>query len=232
MDSAIKLRTFSDPYIDRQIEDLVSLLNQAKAELASISASVGGAEPALGNPTADGQLLSSSASGERSWVDLPAAVPVGAYISYAGSTAPDGWLLCYGQPVSRTTYADLFAAIGTAFGAGDGSTTFNVPDMRGRVPAGLDNMGGAAAGVLSGASSMGATQGAETHTLSVNEMPAHDHGSASSLVQSYYGVKYVVQEEGTDYLMVSGSHTHDSAGGGQAHNNVQPTMAANFIIKC
>lgn len=67
---------------------------------------------------------------------------------YAGSAAPNGWLLCFGQAVSRTTYAGLFQAIGTTFGVGDGTTTFNLPDLRGRVVAGADNMGGTAAGRL------------------------------------------------------------------------------------
>lgn len=69
-------------------------------------------------------------------------IPSGALMDYAGTTEPTGWLFCAGQAVSRTTYANLFAAIGTAFGAGDGSTTFNVPDFRGRVAAGRDDMGG------------------------------------------------------------------------------------------
>lgn len=72
-------------------------------------------------------------------------VPVGAMVPYGGTTPPSGWLLCYGQAVSRTTYAALFAALGTAYGAGDGSTTFNLPDKRGRISVGLDNMGGSAA---------------------------------------------------------------------------------------
>lgn len=72
----------------------------------------------------------------------------GTVLPFAGSTAPDGWLLCYGQAVSRTTYAVLFAVIGTTYGIGDGSTTFNVPDLRGRVAAGKDDMGGSAAGVI------------------------------------------------------------------------------------
>ncbi|HJY06999.1 MAG TPA: phage tail protein, partial [Bryobacteraceae bacterium] len=63
-------------------------------------------------------------------------LPVGVVFPYGGSAAPAGYLLCYGQAVDRDDYADLFGVIGTAFGAGDGSTTFNVPDMRGRVPAG------------------------------------------------------------------------------------------------
>lgn len=67
---------------------------------------------------------------------------------YAGSVAPDGFLLCYGQAISRTTYSRLFAAISTAFGVGDGSTTFNIPDCRGRIIAGKDDMGGTAANAL------------------------------------------------------------------------------------
>lgn len=63
-------------------------------------------------------------------------IPAGATMQYAGASAPAGWLLCSGQAVSRTTYAGLFAAIGSAFGAGDGSTTFNLPDLRGRSPLG------------------------------------------------------------------------------------------------
>lgn len=62
---------------------------------------------------------------------LYADTPLGTINAFGGSTAPEGWLLCQGQAISRTTYEDLFAVIGTAFGAGDGSTTFNVPDLRG-----------------------------------------------------------------------------------------------------
>jgi microcystin-dependent protein len=71
--------------------------------------------------------------------------PIGGMLAYGGATAPTGWLLCYGQAVSRTTYALLFAVLGTLYGTGDGSTTFNVPDKRGRVSIGADNMGGSAA---------------------------------------------------------------------------------------
>lgn len=68
---------------------------------------------------------------------LYAEAPIGAIIPFGGTTAPDGFLLCQGQEVSRTTYAELFKVIGTAFGAGDGSTTFNVPDLRETVPVGV-----------------------------------------------------------------------------------------------
>jgi len=72
---------------------------------------------------------------------LYADAPIGSIIPYGGATAPSGWLLCQGQAVSRTTYADLFAAIGTAFGTGDGSTTFNVPDLRESAPVGVGENG-------------------------------------------------------------------------------------------
>lgn len=86
----------------------------------------------------------------RGHMGADAALPAGlGPFPYAGATAPAGWLLCYGQAVSRTTYAALFAAIGTLYGSGDGSTTFNVPDPRGRAIVGKDDMGGTAAGVLS-----------------------------------------------------------------------------------
>ena len=72
--------------------------------------------------------------------------PIGAVVTYAGNVAPSGWLLCYGQAVSRTTYAKLFVVCGTKYGAGNGSSTFNLPDLRGRRPFGKDDMGGSARG--------------------------------------------------------------------------------------
>jgi len=107
--------------------------------------------------------------------------PPGAITAYAGADAPTGWLLCYGQAVSRLTYSALFEAIGTTYGIGDGYSTFNVPDLRGRVIAGQDDMGGTSANRLTGVTgsvngdTLGGTGGAETHTLSTAEMPAHTH---------------------------------------------------------
>src|SRR3990167_8716026 len=76
---------------------------------------------------------------------------VGVVVSFAGSTAPSKWLLCYGQAISRTTYAALFAVISTTYGVGDGSTTFDLHDLRGRVVAGKDDMGGTSANRLTDA---------------------------------------------------------------------------------
>jgi len=107
-------------------------------------------------------------------------MPVGVVVPFAGSTSPAGWQLCYGQAISRTTYAGLFTTIGTTYGTGDGSTTFNVPDLRGRSVAGVDNMGGTAASrltatVLTAANTLGATGGTETHTLTTAQLASHNH---------------------------------------------------------
>ena len=83
---------------------------------------------------------------------------------YAGSTEPSGFLVCDGSAISRTTYADLFTAIGTVYGAGDGESTFNIPNLSGRV----------AVGVASGMS-IGSTGGSESVTLTANELPSHVH---------------------------------------------------------
>lgn len=110
-----------------------------------------------------------------------ARLPVGMVTPFAGNNVPPGWLLCYGQAVNRTTYAALFAVLGTTHGSGDGSTTFNLPDMRGRSVFGKDNMGGSAANrVTTSASgvagiSLGTAGGSETVSLTASQMPLHNH---------------------------------------------------------
>lgn len=165
----------------------------------------------------DGQFLrvqSSAVVAET--VVIPDAVPTGAVQMFAGSSAPSGWLLCYGQAVSRTTYADLFTAIGTAYGVGDGSTTFNLPDLRGRVPGGLDNMGGSSANRITdvSADSLGGAMGAETHTLTASEIPPNNVNADNQLGG--------ISSRGLTQHIGSAS---------SAHNNVQPTLFFNFIIK-
>jgi microcystin-dependent protein len=110
-------------------------------------------------------------AGDGTWKVVP-LTPAGVINQYAGAAAPSGWLLCDGSPVSRSTYAALFSAIGTTYGAGDGSTTFNLPDLRGRVL-----IGKAASGTFA---TLGATGGAETHAIALTELPAHDHGGSVS----------------------------------------------------
>jgi microcystin-dependent protein len=124
------------------------------------------------------------------------AVPIGSVTAFAGSAVPSGWLLCGGQTVSRTQYSGLFLTIGTTYGAGDGSTTFALPDLRGRTIAGEDDMGGTAANRLtSGVSgingiALGASGGSQilhTHshpnTLTSNVVASdgHSHAGQGSL---------------------------------------------------
>ena len=160
-------------------------------------------------------------------------MPTGALMPYAGTSAPTGFLLCYGQAISRSTYADLFSAISTTYGTGDGSSTFNLPDLRGRVVAGQDDMGGSSAdrltdqtGGLNG-DTLGDTGGSETHTLSTAQMPAHTHTVAAQ--QQVGGDS--TNRGGSGQLGAAATITTSSTGSGSAHNNVQPTIILNYIIR-
>lgn len=161
-------------------------------------------------------------------------VPTGVVLDFGGTSAPTGYLMCYGQAVSRTTYAALFAVVGTTYGVGDGSTTFNVPDIRGRVTAGKDNMGGTSANRLTDQSGgldgdvLGDTGGSETHTLIEDELASHGH--------ILYGNTGLGSTDGANINPLStrapvGGVVIQPAGGDAPHNNVQPTIILNKIIK-
>ena len=165
-------------------------------------------------------------------------VPVGVIFDYAGATAPSGWLFPYGQAISRITYSALFSVLGTTYGVGDGTTTFNLPDFRGRVAAGKDDMGSTSANRLTGLSgglngdTLGATGGLETHTLLTAEMPAHTHTAGPETARyGANGQSYSSwMPSGGDSDRNSVTLTTNSTGGGGAHNNVQPTLIVNKII--
>lgn len=173
------------------------------------------------------------------------SVPIGAVIDYWGATPPDGYLFAAGQEISRSTYAALFAVIGTVAGAGNGSTTFNVPDYRGRVGAGKENMATPTTTRLNtlSSSTLGASGGSQTHTLTEAQMPAHTHtvtdpGHAHTYTRAVAGNAndgfgaFVAEPSGASSTGSSTTGvTIASKGGGEAHNNVQPTIICNKIIR-
>ncbi len=137
----------------------------------------------------------------------------------ASETVPEGFLLCDGAAYSRTQYAELFEAIGTTYGAGDGSTTFNVPNLSTRVPVGTGD-----------GYDLGATGGEETHQLTVEEMPSHKHGFSVSTTDGYGSTPAQVAEgDGKNWSSGYNGETN-STGGGQPHNNMQPYTVVNYII--
>ncbi len=170
---------------------------------------------------ADGAVTSAKTTGLNT-------VPAGAVMPYAGASAPTGWILCYGQAVSRSTYATLFTAISTTYGVGDGSTTFNLPDLRGRVAAGKDDMGGASANRLTNQSgglngdTLGATGGSETHQLTEAELPSFTQRNPAVTVNPAFG-------DSAPSAVAANSNT--TVGSDTPHNNVQPTLILNYIIR-
>jgi microcystin-dependent protein len=148
-----------------------------------------------------------------------ADVPAGTVVAFVGTDVPDGWLPCDGSPVSRSLYPALFSAISTAWGSGDGSTTFNLPDLRGRGPIGA----GQGAGLTN--RTLAQIGGEEAHTLTVDQMPAHRHSVTSVVWEGPGG--WSGGGWASDPLAVDTT----SVGGSQPHNTMQPFAVVNFIIK-
>lgn len=193
-------------------------------------------------------------TGAQAFYDGYSAVPPGVPLQFAGATPPPGFLLCFGQAISRTTYSRLFVAIGTTWGVGDGSTTFNVPFFNGRAMVGADNMGGSAANVLPGAT-LGTLTGAGAITLSSAQIPAHTHnysgttgndspdhthGIPNTIPNPFSpgGATNVEPNSSTQSTGASNRHTHtysgttdNGTGGAGSHSNVQPSAAVNIMIR-
>jgi microcystin-dependent protein len=186
-----------------------------------------------------------SIPGWRKTPENSASLPAGTIVQWPGATAPANWLLADGAAVSRTTYASLFAAIGLQYGSGDGTTTFNLPNLKGRVAVGLDSS-------QTEFDVLGETGGAKTHTLTTAEMPSHTHiqdqhrhqvatnNAAEATTIGGYSPATMTMFFGTDRAgsiayhataMVNTTATNQNTGGGGAHNNLQPYIVLNYIIK-
>lgn len=166
--------------------------------LVNTNVTVGGNVSVTGNMTLAGSFTDTSGGG---------LAPTGSILNYAGSSAPTGWLLTYGQAVSRTTYANLYAVLGTVYGVGDGSTTFNLPDLRGRTVFGKDDMGGTAASRITNAVSgfVATTLGAVGGDQNVG---AHGHG---------------VTDPGHTHTVTDPGHFHTASVSDPGHSHSAPT---------
>lgn len=217
-------------------------------------------EPKGVSTASDGEVYVANGAGSGAWGspvvfdDGLIELPAGVIVPFCGINAPAGWFLCHGQEVNRFTYADLFTALGTLYGAGNGATTFNLPDCRGRSMAGKDNMNGSDAARLTSAGSgvdgdtLGSTGGADDVTLTANQMPvlsgtlastgAHTHSlnNGNNLIASGGTPVRAIGGSNRNFTTMSitagGSHSHDvtTPGSGGSHSNMQPTLMTEAII--
>ena len=190
-------------------------------------------------------MLTSDADGLASWATPVQQILTGSITSFAGVNLPpsSGYLICDGSAVSRETYANLFSVISTIYGSGDGSTTFNLPDLRGRTIIGTGQGGGLTNRPL------GTIGGEEAHTLTQEEMPSHNHGvtdpghrhlsnvnvQRNNVGAAYYSISGGEVVAGNNYSDYTGGATTgitiNSMGNSQPHNTMSPFISLNYIIK-
>jgi len=174
--------------------------------------------------------------------------PVGVLLPYAGITAPVGWLLCDGSEVRISEYSELFDVVGYSFGAAPTVTSgfFKVPDMRGRMPLGMDSMGGTSADVTTAtyADAIGSTGGSETQNININNLPEHKHDMRGDSGDQYYALRDISGTPNDNDAIVYDAPT--ALGNGQALPNsggiltdgdlgdplniMNPTLTLSYII--
>jgi microcystin-dependent protein len=185
-------------------------------------------------------------------VGSPAILPIGAMVPYGGTTAPSStFALTFGQAISRTTFSSLFTIFGTTFGIGDGVTTFNIPDLRGRSVLGVDNMGGVAAGRVgtvvtdSGTvvgTTLGSAGGSATHTQVAAEVGAHNHAITDpGHLHSFSATIFVLNGGGAPSAYGTGGNTNtgtsttgitiNNSSAPSAMSLLNPIMMMNWILR-
>lgn len=204
--------------------------NLGLGDLASANASLILEAEGIANNDNDNTVPTSAAV--KDYVDNSGSATdnIGKIAPFATSTVPANWIRCDGQAISRITYPSLFTALGTTYGAGNGSTTFNVPDLRGRSVFGLD--GGS--GRLTAATSLGDSGGAAVHTLTEAEMPAHRHTYNAQDTTSGGGGGYNLSRLGENAgsnITGFGDGSINLTGGDAAHNNMPPYLGLTWYIR-
>lgn len=215
-------------------------INEDKFQAGSVTTAKFAADSITTVKILDGTLQSNVFAADAQ----AAIIPAGIMWEFAGSSTPSGWLLCDGSAISRTTYSALFTAISTRYGVGNGSTTFNIPDCRGRVRAGKDDMGGSPAFRLDstvmspGGTTLGATGGTQTHALTTSEIPPHHHTVAGTVNTTADGIGNAGLGAPTGVTAAGHTHTFtgstpNTVGGstGPGHLNMQPSVIMNVIIR-
>ncbi len=218
--------TYTEQSLWRGTRNLDSNTTVAPTSLVEAVITQSSAPFATSTEVADG-LRADAAVTPASLRDSGGGNPPGVICMWSTAVAPNGFLLCRGQAVSRTTYARLYAVIGTTYGAGNGSTTFNVPNLQGRVPVGQDS-------TQTEFDVLGETGGAKTHTLTIPEMPYHNHGTGAP---SGGNIGYGEASGGPLMYTVGYGPTRPNTepatgttGENQPHNNLQPYIVLNYII--
>ena len=175
------------------------------------------------------------------WIQISNQPFAGFLSAWAAAVAPSGWLLCDGSAISRTTYSALFAVIGTTYGVGDNSTTFNIPNMKGKVVVGLD-------ATQTEFDALAETGGEKKHVLTTAELAAHDHRVLSQTTTTVsdncdgfksgnpgvgFGSPQYSPSQATAFYSVDGQGNDlmENTGSGTGHNNLQPYIVVNWIIK-
>ena len=148
-------------------------------------------------------------------------LPIGAIMPFGSDTIPDNWLLCNGQAVSRTDYQELFNTIGTTYGTGDGFTTFNLPNLQGKIPVGKNAND-------TDFDTLGETGGEKEHTMTLADLVPHVHNLKTSNATGSHNDGFL---HNGSYELSNEAMSTKTTGGGQPFNIMQPYIVQNYIIK-